>query len=209
MSWASVAMGPPVYATWSPEVRDPFEQPRRWAPRVALAGGEQRRRGGHPGAHAGPEVRGDAGFHRLRAAVGVEARDVEPEPLRTFPEVRVLEPPLVGEQRVVHGPEGALDGGGLGRGGRRPRARMARAHREVAEGDAQREPAQARLERGAERAFEVRVDDDERRVLGPPDVVCGPEGRQRCRAEAAQTVAASSASKIRFAPGSSPGEVAS
>src|SRR4051794_37480554 len=157
MSWASVAMGPPVYATRSPEVRDPFEDTRLRAPRVTLAGGEQRRRGDHPGAHAGPEVRGDAGLHGLRAPVGVEARDVEPEPLRTFPEVRVLEPPLVAEERVVHRPEGVLGRGGLGSGGGRPRPRVTRAHGEVAEGDAQREPAQTRLERGAERALEVGV----------------------------------------------------
>ena len=42
------------------------------------------------------------------AAVGVEARDVEAEPLRARPQVRILEPALVGEQRVVHRPERAL-----------------------------------------------------------------------------------------------------
>ena len=45
------------------------------------------------------------GEHRVGAAVGVEALDVEPELLGARPQVRVLEPALVGEQRVVHRPE--------------------------------------------------------------------------------------------------------
>ena len=56
--------------------------------------------------------------HRVRAAVGVEAGDVEPEPFGALPQVRVLEPALVGEQRVVHRPERALQRGGLGGAGR-------------------------------------------------------------------------------------------
>ena len=45
------------------------------------------------------------GLDGLRAAVGVEARDIEPEPLGALPQMRVLEAALVGEQRVVHLPE--------------------------------------------------------------------------------------------------------
>ena len=69
---------------------------------------EQGRRGRDAGAHAGAEVGRDPRGHRGVAAVGVEAREVEAEPLGPRPQVRVLEPALVGEQRVVHLPEGAL-----------------------------------------------------------------------------------------------------
>ena len=63
----------------------------------------------HAGAHAAAEAaRARARRPRSRAPVGVEALDVEPEPLGARPQVRILEPALVGEQRVVHRPERAL-----------------------------------------------------------------------------------------------------
>jgi hypothetical protein len=52
---------------------------------------------------------------------------------------------------------------------------MAGAHREVPEADAQRERVQARLERRAERALVVAIDDAEGTVA--PDVVVGADGR--------------------------------
>ena len=75
------------------------------------------------GADAAAEVRRDAIGDALRPAVGVEALEVETEGLGARPQVRVLEPALVVEQRVVHRPEGALRGGRLGGvgGGLRPR----------------------------------------------------------------------------------------
>ena len=51
----------------------------------------------------------------------VETLEIEPEPLCARPQVWVLEPCLVGEQRVVHLPEAALQRRRLGRAGRRPR----------------------------------------------------------------------------------------
>ena len=145
--------------------------------------------------------------HRLGAAVRVETRDVETETFGPLPQVRILEPSLVGEQRVVHLPEAPLQAGRLGGAGGGPGTRVAGADREVPERDPQRQLAQPQLERGAVRALEVGVDDHEARRLRPSHVIGGADGRERCRAEAAQ--AAWSASKIRLAPGRSPGESAS
>src|SRR5687768_2898023 len=78
---------------------------------------------------------------------------------------------------------------------------MAAPHREVPEGDAQRLIPQALLDGGAERALVVAVDDRDRHALRSPDVVAGAERGQRGGSEIAQ-----SASKMRFAPGSSLGE---
>src|SRR5215210_5895675 len=108
MSCASVAMSPPVYANGLAEVRKPFEQAGLRTPRMPLPAREQRGGGGHSGAHAGAEVGGDATLDRLGVAVGVEAADVEPQALGALPQLWVLEPSLVGEERVVHGPERAL-----------------------------------------------------------------------------------------------------
>ena len=70
--------------------------------------------------------------------------------------------------------------------------------------------AQLLLQRRAERALEVGVDDHQALRRRPAHVVLRTGRGQRCRAEAAQRAgAASSASKIRLAPGSSPGDVAS
>ena len=143
------------------------------------------------------------GEHGVGAAVGVEALDVEPERLGARPQVRVLEPALVGEQRVVHRPERALQGGRLGRTGRRPGARVRGAHRELPETQTDVQRAQARVERRAVRALVVAVDDDQ--APAPPHVVGVADRRQRGGAEVAQD----SASKIRLAPGSTPGFSAS
>ena len=72
------------------------------------ANSEHRRRRDHAGADPRAEVALDAVAHRVAAAVGVKALEVEPELLGPAPQVRVLEPRLVGEQRVVHLPEAAL-----------------------------------------------------------------------------------------------------
>ena len=93
-------------------------------------------------------------------------------------------------------------------------ARVAGADREVAEADAQRKRTQAQHELCAPRALEVGVDDDERRAGRPAHVVAGRDGRRRRGAQVAhgggQPAAAgdASASKMRLAPGRSPGESA-
>jgi hypothetical protein len=126
------------------------------------------------------EVLADPRAHGVGAPVGVEALDVEPEAFRADPQVRVLEPALVVEQGVVHGPERALGGCRLGGAGGRQRARVAALDREVAEGDAQRQRSQPDLDGGAEGALVVAVDDDRRRAVGAADVVVGAERRYRC-----------------------------
>ena len=174
---------------------------------MALSADEQRRRRGDarpdPAAELVTHPRGDL----PGAPVGVEAGHVEAQALRACPQMRVLQPAGIGEQRVVERPEGSLQGGGLGRARRRVGARMARADGEVAERDAQLQRAQARFDRRAERALVVAVDDDGPRVGGPPDVVVWAERVQRGAAEVAQWPL--SASKIRFAPGRSLGDGAS
>ncbi len=114
---------------------------------------------------------------RVRAAVGVEPRDVEPQPRRARPQVRVLQPSLVGEQRVVHRPERVLERRRLRRAGGGERARMRRLDGEVAEGDPHRRARQDGLQRRAERALVVAVDDQHGRALGPADVVVRAGGR--------------------------------
>jgi hypothetical protein len=76
--------------------------------------------------------------------------------------------------------------------------RVAAADREVAEYDADVQRVELNLGGGAERALVITVDDDQPRPLGPADVVVGADRRQRGGAEVGQ-----SASKMRFAPGSS------
>ena len=95
--------------------------------------------------------------HGVAAAVALEALEIEPEPLRALPQMRVLESPLIGEQRVVHLPEAALQPGRLGRAGRGPGARVAGADREVAEHEPRRAVAadETQVQRGAERALEI------------------------------------------------------
>jgi len=62
----------------------------------------------------------------------------------------------------MHLPEAALEAGGLGGAGGGPGPGVAGADREVPEDDRYREALQPRVERRAERALEVGVDDDER-----------------------------------------------
>ena len=115
---------------------------------------------------------------RVRAAVGVEAGEVEPEPLGARPQVRVLEAALVGEQGVVEGPERVL----AARPPRPRRRRPARAGGSSARGSGgTRRAAPARAgaasTRGAERALVVAVDDHQRaRPPAPARGRAGPIG---------------------------------
>ena len=132
---------------------------------------EHGRRRHHTGPDPRLEIASDACDDGVAAPVAIEALEIELEGSRSIPEVRVLEPSLVGEQEVVHLPETTLKRCGLGRAGRRPGARMARANREVAEHPAQRVLREPQAERRAVRALEVRVLDHQRAVVGPADVV--------------------------------------
>src|SRR4051794_21144131 len=75
-------------------------------------------------------------------AVGLEALEVEPERLAARPQVRVLEAPLVGVQRVAEGPERPLRGGRFGGVGQRDRADVLGPEGEVAERHPDREALQ-------------------------------------------------------------------
>ena len=67
------------------------------------------------------------------AAVGLQALDVEAEPLGVRPDVRVVDPALVGVDGVVQLPERVLPRGRLGRAWASGTARGWRRGREVAE----------------------------------------------------------------------------
>ena len=114
----------------------------------------------------------DAVAHRVAAAVLIEAVEIEPEPPRPLPQVRVLEAGRVGEQRVVHLPEAPLQTGGLGGARGRPGARVAGTDREMAKHDAiGLERLQPDVQRRAERALEVGVDDQRATAARSADVV--------------------------------------
>jgi hypothetical protein len=126
--------------------------------------------------------------------------------------MRVLEPTLVDEQLIVHLPEPSLEARGLSCARRGPGSRMARADRKVSEHVAELEAGQLRAERRAIWALEVGVLDQEWCLLRSPKVIVRAERRERRRAKLGQGAPAvapsASASKIRFAPGSSDGEAA-
>ena len=146
--------------------------------------------------------------HRLAAAVGVEALEVEPQCRARGPRGG---DPRAGPGRrtaVVHLPEAALQSRGLRGTGGRPRAWVAGAHREVAEDDPRRQVGEALVQRRAERALEVGVLDHDRRAVGAADVIVVVRSGDRCGAEFGhgdEPRQASRPSKIRLAPGRSAG----
>src|SRR5437868_1254035 len=79
------------------------------APGVAPAVDEERRCTGHAARHAGIDVTLDPRGNRLGVRVGGELVEVEIERLGVEQQAPRLERVLMGEQRVVHGPEPALD----------------------------------------------------------------------------------------------------
>ncbi len=153
----------------------------------------------------------------LRRSASKRSRS-RPERPRALPQVGILEPALIGEQELVHLPEAALERRRLGRARRRPGARDGSSGPESAgtRGGASR-PASRQAQRRAVRALEVGVLDHQRRRSRPADVVVVGRRRNRRRAELAQRALGRPAprrrrrparpSKIRFAPGSSLGDV--
>ena len=103
----------------------------------------------------------------------------------------------------------ALQGRRLGGAGRGPGARVAGADGEVAEGHAQRQLAQAQLERGAERALEVGVDD---RPGAPPPGRArdrpGPTGGTGAEPRSLRRPGPRARRRSGWRPGRSPGESA-
>ena len=123
--------------------------------------------------------------HRLGAAVGVEARDVEPERSARAHRCGSSSRPWSANSASCIA-QNAPAGRPPRPRRRRPGARVAGADREVPERDPQRQLAQPQLERRAERALVVAVDDHQARRLRPPHVIGGADGRERCGAEVAQ-----------------------
>src|SRR5579875_3332909 len=81
---------------------------------VHPTGREHGGRRDHPRPHAGFEVAPHAGAHRLAAAIGLEALEVQAQLAGPPPQVRILQASLVGEQQVVHLPKAALQSRRLG-----------------------------------------------------------------------------------------------
>ena len=90
------------------------ERARVVAVGVQVAVDEEGRRGADPERLRGGRVALDAGGVGARRELGGDAVGVEPERARVRDEVGVLEAAAGGVQRVVHLPEGALGGRGLG-----------------------------------------------------------------------------------------------
>ena len=99
-----------------------------------------------PGLEVAADPRGDLG----RAAVGLEALEVEPERLDPLPEMRVVDPAAVGVERVDHLEEAALQPGRLGGGVQGRRARVLAGDREVAEDDPRRPRRRSRAQAAAQ-----------------------------------------------------------
>src|SRR5215210_2327917 len=131
----------------------------------------------HPGADAADEIALDALGDCIRAAVGVEARQIESKALGALPQMRDVGPPAVRIERVAEFPERTLNAGRLRRRVQRRRPRMLGRHREVAEAEAQRQLADARPGRRAVGAAEVRVDD--RLDPVPREVIVDADRRHR------------------------------
>lgn len=155
---------------------------------------------GDAGADTGLEVAAHAGLDRGRAAVGLEALELEPKPFGTLPEVGIVDVTAIPVERVDHLKEASLQAGGLGGGVQGGRARVLAGDREVAEDDRRRARADLQPGRGAVRAAEIGVDDQ--LGAGAAPVVVRAGGRDR---GAGQLGRQESASKIRLAPGISSG----
>src|SRR5581483_10190160 len=105
---------------WHPgEGRPPAARPRRFGLGRALQGlqvllarragaREERRRSRHPRPDPALEVAAHPGRDGIRAAVGVEAPEVQAQASRPLPEVGIVHVPLVTVDRVHEGEEGLL-----------------------------------------------------------------------------------------------------
>jgi hypothetical protein len=134
--------------------------------------GDERRARRHAGAHRAAHVALDARLHLVAAPVGVEALEVEPELLGARPQVGVVDAALVGEQRVVEGPERTLQRGRLGRRGERGRRGCLAFSAKWRKTTRRARPRSSRSTgQRAVRAREVAVEDDERSAVLAADVV--------------------------------------
>ena len=145
----------------------------------ALSGAERGRRRLDADGAAGVCVAADAIGDGSRAAIAVEAGEVEAELARARPQVGVVLATLVEVDRPPQLPERLLmlKRGGLGRRVQRGRARVLGLDREVAHAEPQPEVANRDPGRRALGAAEVEVDD--RLDAGAADVVVRADRRRR------------------------------
>lgn len=117
----------------------------------------------------------DASKRRVVAPNGLEAIEIQAERPAVLPQVRIIGTRRVAIEEVVKRPERPLLRRGFGGTGQGDGTRMARLERQVAEYAAMRccprDLRQALVSDGAVGAGEVGVDNDERRPVGPEDVV--------------------------------------
>src|SRR5438477_730947 len=173
--------GPPLAAR-----RQPFTELADSDPRRPLGSPDERGRSSHhPGAHAGLEVAPYTLPHGIAAALGLEALKVEIQLTSAAPEMGILEPGRIAEQRVVHLPEAALPRRRLGGAGRRPGPGVAGSNREVTEDELDRHAGQTLVERGAKGTLEVGVLDHQRGARGSSTVIVRSGLGDRRRAETA------------------------
>src|SRR5919201_3510226 len=144
---------------------------------VTAAVDEERWRAGDPAEICAVDVLRDASCADVMLEIIAEPFDVEPEPLGTRDQIRLLERGLFGEQQVVHLPEGALLCGGLGGFGGHLCVGMDVVQWEVAPDVAEvaevlHELADDGLGATAVQTLEVAVlDERDRRIRRAPDVV--------------------------------------
>src|SRR6185312_3061039 len=154
-------------------------------PGMGLARHELGGRGGDAGPDSAAEIGLDAVGDLLRAAVCLEAVQIEAELPRPLPQMRVVEVALVLQQRVVHLPELPLEASRLGGGRQHPGAWVLRRDREVPEHARDRQLLEDQVRLRAVRALEVRVLDYRRslaaRVVGRTGLRrgCAAPARQR------------------------------
>jgi hypothetical protein len=130
---------------------------------------------GDPGADSRLEVAPHPGGDGCRAAVRLEALEVESELFDPLPEVRVIDVTAVGVERVDQLEEATLPARGLGGGVQSRRAWVLAGDREVTKDDRRFALADLGPGRGAVRAAEVGVD-DQLRPLSPAVVVRAGRG---------------------------------
>ena len=187
---------------------DPLQITCRRHTGAHLAVHEQRRRRHHPGADAALEVALHPRGHRLasggrRRSARRRARALARAPTGAGPRAA----PGRRTARRASPRSAPWSAGRLGRARGRPRARVLRAHREVAEAPARagrREPRVQRARSTGTRSRRRRSP-AARRPRRARGRRARAAGAARCRGRSGRSAAAASASKIRFAPGSSPG----
>lgn len=177
---------------------------RPYGPLRAGTSREERRGADDAGPDAGLEIAADPVPDLLGAALGLEALEVEAEPLGPLPEVGIVDAATLGIDGVDHLEEAALPPRRLGGGVQRRRPRVLAGDRKVAEDDPCPPLADLPPGAGAVWAGEVGVD-DQGLALSPRVVLRTDRGDRGAGQVGGQAPADTRASKITLAPGISSG----